>query len=92
MEELTVKALDEMIEQIIQNNQRDIKKNLLAGSNNSMTTEEIFALMTKNCLPLSIKLSVQIVFSLLQSQGILEIDDREIAKLFLKHLSSGQEE
>lgn len=92
MEELTVKALNTMIDRIIKDNQEQIMQNLFNGGNYSMTTEEVFSLMTINCLSLSMKLSVQVVFDLLQSQGILEIDDREIAKLFLKHLSFGQEE
>ena len=92
MKELTVKALDEMIDQIIKDNKAEITKNLFLGGNDSMSSEEVYALMAVNCLSLSIKLSVQVVFESLQSQGVLEIDDREIAKLYLKHLSFDKED
>lgn len=92
MKELTVKALDEMIDQIIKDNKAEITKNMFLGGDDSMSSEEVYALMAVNCLSLSIKLSVQVTLDLLQSQGILEIDEREIAKLYLKHLSSEKED
>ena len=92
MEKLTVKALDEMIDQIVKDNEKAIRKNILNTADETMTKEEIFSLMVINCLSLSMKLSVQVVFEILQSQGLLEIDDREIARLYLKHLSSEKED
>lgn len=92
MEKLTVKALDEMIDQIVKDNEKAIRKNILNTADETMTKEEIFSLMVINCLSLSMKLSVQVVFEILQSQGLLEIDEREIARLYLKHLSSEKED
>ena len=88
MDELTVKALDSMIENIIKENSSQIKMEILSGGNDLISADEIYSLMTFNCLSLSLKLSVQVVFEILRSQGVLQIDEREIAKLFLKHLSS----
>lgn len=92
MKALTVKALDAMIDQIIKDNEKAIKENILKTADDTMTKEEIFSLMVVNCLSLSMKLSVQVVFELLQSQGILDIDEHKIAKLYLKHLSFEKEE
>lgn len=92
MEDLTAKALYSTIDKIIKGNQEGIVKNLFANTNDSMSTEEITGIITFNCLSLATKLSVQVVLELLQSQGILEIDEREIAKLYLKHLSFEKEE
>lgn len=88
MEKLTVKALDKVIDDIIKNNQDEIMKGLLFGTDDSMETEKICSIMIWNCLSLSIKLTSRFLLDLLQSQGVLEIDEREIAKLLLKHLSS----
>lgn len=92
MEDLTVKALNSMVDKIMKDYQSEIEKALFSGGTEEMSKEEVFALMTVNCLSLSMKLSVQVIFDLLQSAGNLQIDEREIAKLYLKHLSFGKEE
>lgn len=92
MEDLTAKALYLAIDNIIKGNKDEIAKNLFAHTDDSMTTEEIVGIITLNSFTLATKLSVQVVLELLQSQGILEIDEREIARLYLKHLSFGKEE
>lgn len=92
MKELTVKALDTMVDKIMTDNMESITERLFLNANDSMTTEQVVGRAITNCLSLSIKLSVQVVFELLQSQGILEIDEHEIAKLYLKHLSFEKEE
>lgn len=92
MKDLTVKALYASVDKIIKDNQDEITQNIFMNTNNSMKTEEISARITFNCLSLATKLSVQLTLELLQSQGILEIDEREIAKLYLKHLSFEKEE
>lgn len=92
MKDLTVKALYSAIDDIIKENQDEIVKNIFANTNESMTTEEITGYITFNCLSLSMKLSVQVILELLQSWGVLEIDEHEIAKLYLKHISFGKEE
>lgn len=92
MKDLTVKALEEMIDKIIADNKEVITEKLFLNTNNSMTTEEIVGYMFTNYLSLSMKLSIQATLELLRSQGVLEIDEHEIAKLYLKHLSFGKEE
>lgn len=91
MEELTVKSLEEMVDKIIVDNKEVITEKLFLGTDHSMTTEQIVGYALTNCLSLSVKLSVQVILELLKSQGILEIDEREIAKIYLKHLSPDQE-
>ena len=92
MDKLTAKALNAMIDEIIAEHQEEITESILANTNENMTTEQIVSVMVANSLSLSMKLSVQLILDLLQSQGILQIDDREVAKLFLKHLSSEKDE
>lgn len=92
MKDLTTKALYASVDKIIKDNQDEVIKAMFANTNESMTTEEITGYITFNCLSLATKLSVQVILELLQSQGILEIDEREIAKLYLKHLSFEKEE
>lgn len=92
MEDLTTKAFYSLIDDIIKDNKDEIIKNIFANTNESMTTEEITGCLTFNCLSLSVKLSVQVILELLQSKGVLEIDEHEIAKLYLKHLSFEKEE
>lgn len=92
MEDLTVKAFYSLIDDIIKENHDEIVKGISANTNESMTTEEITGYMTFNCLSLATKLSVQVILEILQSKGVLEIDEHEIAKLYLKHLSFEKEE
>lgn len=92
MDKLTAKALNAMIDEIIAEHQEEITESILANTNENMTTEQIVSVMVANSFSLSMKLSVQLILDLLQSQGILQIDDREVAKLFLKHLSSEKDE
>ena len=91
MKDLTVEALYSSIDKIIYDNQEGIRKALFAHTDDSMTTEEIVGYVLPNCLSLSVKLSVQLTLEILQSQDILEIDEHEIAKLYLKHLLSEKE-
>lgn len=92
IKDLTAKALDAMVDKVIKDNQDEIAEALFSGSTDEMTIGELFSLMTLNCLSLSMKLSVRVTLDLLQSAGNLRIDEREIAKLYLKHLSSEKEE
>lgn len=88
MKQTTVEAIGKSVENIIKNNQDEITHNLLAGANESMSMETVTAIMVRNCLAQSIKLSVQMVLKILQDSGVLELDERQIAKILLKQLSS----
>lgn len=92
MKDLTAKALDAMIDKLMADNSEAITENLFLNTDRSMTTEQVVGYALTNCLSLSVKLSVRVIFELLQSQGVLEIDEHEIAKLYLKHLSFEKEE
>lgn len=84
--------LNSMVDKIMKDHQDEIAEALFTGGTDEMSKEKVIAIMMMNCLSLSMKLSVQVVFELLQSQGVLQIDEHEIAKLYLKHLSSEKEE
>lgn len=88
MENLTVKALDKVIDDIIKNNQDEIMESLFSGVSDSMQKEKIYSIMIGNCLSLSMKLTSRFLLDLLESQGVFQIDEREIAKLLLRQLSS----
>lgn len=88
MEKLTISAINTMIDKILDDSKNEITENIFSGTNESMKSEKIFSVMMFNCLSLSMKLLVQVTLDLLQSAGNLQIDEHEIAKLYLKHLSS----
>ena len=88
MEDLTAKVLDKIIDDIIKNHQNEIAEKILSGADDSMSDQKIYSIMLSNCLSLSMKLTSQFLLELLQSQGILRIDERELQKLLLKMLSS----
>lgn len=92
MNDLTIDALYSSIDNVINENQDMIEQILFQHTDNSMSAEEVIARMIPNCLSLSVKLSVQLTLELLQSHGVFEIDEQEIAKLYLKHLSSEKED
>lgn len=92
MNDLTIDALYSSIDNIINENQDMIEQTLFRNADSSMSAEEVIARMIPNCLSLSVKLSVQLTLELLQSHGLFEIDEREISKLYLKHLSSEKED
>lgn len=91
MENTTVDALNGMVDNFFQDNQKEITNYLFERLNDSMTTEQILPIMVANCLSLSMKLTSRFLLDLLQSGGVLQIDEREIAKQFLKCLSSDLE-
>ena len=92
MNDLTIDALYSSIDNIINENQDMIEQTLFRNADSSMSAEEVIARKIPNCLSLSVKLSVQLTLELLQSHGLFEIDEREISKLYLKHLSSEKED
>ena len=88
MNQITAKAVNESIVQMLQDNQYAILEELTNGVDYNMSTENAYARMIMNCLSLSVKLSSQVVLGLLEEAGVIEIDERELAKLLLKQLSS----
>lgn len=92
MKDLTLDALYSSIDSIISENQDVIEQVLFQHTDSSMSAEEVLARMIPNCLSLSVKISVQLTLELLQSHGVFEIDEREIAKIYLKHLSFEKED
>lgn len=92
MEEITAKALDLLIDETIKENGRQIKESLFANTDESMQRDDLYAVMMMNCLSASVKVSTKLILKVLKDAGVLQIDDREAAKILLKHLSSDLKE
>lgn len=88
MEKTTIDALNKVIDEILENNRDTIKESLFKGTSDSMPYQDMFATMMLNCISQTTKISSQVVLGLLQSQGVLQLNEREIAKQLLKQLSS----
>lgn len=88
MEEITVKAFDRLIDEIIKENRDQIAEGLLANTDDTMQRDNLYAAMMLNCVSVSVKVTTQIILEILKESGVIQIDDREAAKILLKHLSS----
>lgn len=88
MEKLTVDALNQMVDNIINENYDAIKHNIFCTITSDMDAEKLFSTVMMNCLSETMKRTLQLNFEVLQSAGILGIDERGIAKQLLKQLSS----
>lgn len=88
MKETTVKALNLAVDDMLKREQSSIEQCILSNITDDMTQEKIFAKMILNSLSVSVKLSTQSILSLLEESGVLRLDEREIEKHLLKHLSS----
>ena len=88
MEEITVKAFDRLIDEIIKENRDQIAEGLLANTDDTMQRDNLYAAMMLNCVSVSVKVTTQIILEILTESGVIQIDDREAAKILLKHLSS----
>lgn len=88
MKETTIKALNLAVDDMLKHEQSAIEQCIFADLSDDMTQEKIFAKMILNCLSVSVKLSTQAILSLLEDSGVLHLDEREIEKHLLKHLSS----
>lgn len=88
MEEITAKAFDWLIDEIIKENRDQIAEGLLANTDDTMQRDNLYAAMMLNCVSVSAKVTTQIILEVLKESGVIQIDDREAAKILLKHLSS----
>lgn len=88
MEKLTVDSLNQMVDNIINENYDAIKHNIFCTITPDMDAEKMISTVMMNCLSETMKRTLQLSFEILQSAGILGIDEREIAKQILKQLSS----
>lgn len=92
MEEITVKALDLLIDETIKENSNQVKESLFANTDEFMQRDTLYAVMMTNCLSVSVKVTTQIILEILKDAGVLRIDEREAAKILLKRLSSDLKE
>lgn len=88
LNDFTATALNQYVTDMIKQNQEAISKELFLGTDDSMSTEKATSFMIANCISLSVRLSVQAILGLLEDAEILALDEHQIAKLFLKPLSS----
>lgn len=88
MEEITAKAFDRLIDEIIKENRDQIAEGLIANTDDSMQRDNLYAAMMLNCVSVSVKVTTQIILEILTESGVIQIDDREAAKILLKRLSS----
>ncbi len=88
MNNLSIQALNKLIDDELRRNMEEITKNLTVGADDSMSTEEVTGTMISNCLSLSVKISTQLILGLLEEAGVIQIDEKNLSKLFLQHLSS----
>lgn len=83
MKEITSEMINQIIrEQICLN---DIGKQILNGTNESMSHEQVYAKMVLNSIEISVQLSVKIIMEFLYQSELVDEPD---AKLLLKQLSS----
>lgn len=92
MKSLTIEALYSSIDDIIRDNHEEIEDYLFESTDSSMSVEEVVGHLIPRYFSLAVKLSVHLTLEILQSQGTFEIDEREIAKIYLKHLSFEKED
>lgn len=88
MEEMTVRAINKAVEDMIKRNSEVIAEQLLTGALESDSLEKVYSKMFLNCVSLSTSIAVQAVIGLLQDAQILSLDEHQMAKLLLKQLSS----
>lgn len=88
MEKLTVDALCEMVDSVISENYEQIKHNIFCGISTDMSEGEMLTTLIMNCFSESMKRTSQLIFEVLQSAHVLQIDEKEIAKQMLKQFSS----
>lgn len=88
MNETTIKALNKATENFIKSNNGVIAEKITDGINESDNESIVYAKMLNNCISLSTSLAVQAVMSILEDANVICLDERQIAKLYLKQLSS----
>ncbi|MFR1834188.1 MAG: hypothetical protein ACLSX5_13670 [Lachnospiraceae bacterium] len=89
MQQTTLTAIEKSVRLMLEKNQDVIAEKLLNGVTITNETDlPMLAKMISNCLCVSTYLSVQAVLSLLEDSGVVQIDERLLAKLLIKQLSS----
>lgn len=84
MTELCAKVIQKVVAEQIESNSDIIEKFIFKGTNEGMSSEEIYSHMILNSVSLAVNMSVQIVSEMLLNSGTIEIADEEhLRKLLL---------
>lgn len=84
MTELCAKVIQKVVAEQIESNSNVIEKFIFNGTNEDMSSEEIYSHMILNSVSLAVNMSVQIVTEMLLNSGTIEIADEEhLRKLLL---------
>lgn len=88
MELTTRDIILKMVENSLKSQEDKISDELFKNVSTQDSIEQITTKAIRNCLALSISLSVQTVMDILVDSDVVDLDDRKLAKLRLKLLSS----
>lgn len=92
MNNLSIHALNKLIDNMLAENVDGITKNMSIGIKESMPLEQQTGIITKNCLSESIKISTQLILNLLEDSGIIKIDEKHLAKIALTIYENSQQQ
>lgn len=88
MERTTRDIILRMVENSVKNQEDKILEELFKNISDQDSLEQLTSKAIRNCLELSISLSVQTVMDILIDSDVVDLDERKLAKILLKHLSS----
>lgn len=88
MELTTRDIILKMVENSVKNQEDKILEELFKNISDQDSLEQLTSKAIRNCLELSVSLSVQTVMDILIDSDVVDLDERKLAKLLLKHLSS----
>lgn len=88
MELTTREIILKMVENSVKNQEDKILEELFKNISDQDSLEQLTSKAIRNCLELSVSLSVQTVMDILIDSDVADLDERKLAKLLLKYLSS----
>lgn len=88
MELTTRDIILKMVENSVKNQEDKILEELFKNISDQDSLEQLTSKAIRNCLELSVSLSVQTVMDILIDSDVVDLDERKLAKLLLKYLSS----
>ena len=88
MELTTRDIILKMVENSVKNQEDKILEELFKNISDQDSLEQLTSKAIRNCLELSVSLSVQTVMDILIDSDVVDLDERKLAKILLKHLSS----
>ena len=85
MNDIAQRIVSEAIVDYMNSNLQSIRENILAGTSSEMTENEFYTQTLLNSIRVSTDLSVSIILSLLENEGLVKLcsDEKELRKLLL---------